>query len=160
MFGNQILGGVGHFNIIAEDPVVADFEPLDAGALAFLFFNGGDEFLAAAHIMLQYIEILAVAWFDHAAFPDGERGFVHNGAFHEIADIAQCVNGVEDPADFAGFQGANRIFNSRQGFSCIGQRTDFAGIGGAIDNAGNEAFDVADAAKRLNDFVAQYRVTA
>jgi hypothetical protein len=50
------LVGFGDFDVIAEHPVEADLEGLDAGAQAFRFLQLCDPLLAAAHGLAHFVE--------------------------------------------------------------------------------------------------------
>ena len=54
--GDQVQIGVGHFDVKAEDLVVANLERGDSGALALALFHGGDDLAAVLAQVAQLVE--------------------------------------------------------------------------------------------------------
>ena len=69
--GNPMLLGLPHFEVVTEDPVVADLERRDAGRLAFLSFETGDVPLAVPRQRPEPIQLRVDASGDHAALGQG-----------------------------------------------------------------------------------------
>jgi hypothetical protein len=73
--------GFGNFDVVAEDLIEADFEGVDAGALAFALFHGGDDLLAVLAQIAEFVEFGMVPGADHAGFGGGSGRLVGNGFF-------------------------------------------------------------------------------
>ncbi len=69
-----------HFDVVAEDLVVADLERLDAGALALDALQVGHPCLCVARGEMHAIQFGAVAGLDEAVV----IGFISDGGFNEI----------------------------------------------------------------------------
>ena len=70
---------LGNFNIVAEYPVVAHFQRLDARQFLFPCLDFGHGPVAAGQDIPQPVGLLAVAGANQLALPDRKGGIVHNG---------------------------------------------------------------------------------
>jgi len=79
--------GPRDFDVVAEDLVEADFEGVDAGALALALFHGGDDLLAVFADIAEFVEFGVVAGPDHAGFGGGGGRLVSKSFFEFFADV-------------------------------------------------------------------------
>ena len=98
-------GGGGDLQVVAEDPVVADLQCADAGALALRAFEVGDPHPRFAGSRLVPVELRGMAWLeDHAPPEDGRRlldeggvqQLVHGSAIGRFAAAGQVTGNVAD----------------------------------------------------------------
>ena len=89
MFGNRTAGRLGEFKIIAEHPVVADFQL--GQRLLFLCQQGVQAVLAVFHKVEELIKLFAVAAFEEPAVGNlcGRR--IHKGAFQELCLVGKVI---------------------------------------------------------------------
>ena len=133
---------------------------MDSGFLAFLFLNGGNEILAAAHVAVERVQILAVAGLYHAALSHGKRRLVNNRMLHKLADVAQRVDRGINVPQLARLHCAQKLPHRRKRFGGIGKGAYLTGIRRAVRYAGHKAFYVAYSPQRLNYIVPENRIPA
>jgi len=152
LFAGVVVGdggevGFGHFEVVTEDGVVADFEGLDAGAGDFAILQFGDPAASFGPGTAEFVEIRVVACADHAAVSGGGRRLVDHGGFEEGN---QRVEGAE-----VGGEGEERgivVFSEggakgrKEGEGSF-QRDEIPGVAGGEAEAGDGAFHVADVAE-------------
>ncbi len=90
--GSEMEIGLGNFDVVAENLIEADFEGIDAGALAFALFHGGDDLFAVFADIAKLIEFGVIAGADHAGFAGGGGRLVGEGAFEFFADVGEFVD--------------------------------------------------------------------
>ena len=81
--GDRSEVGFGHFEVVAENGIVANLEGLDAGAFDFAVLQFGDPAASFGAGTAEFVEVRVVSRADHAAFPDGRRRFVDDGGFEK-----------------------------------------------------------------------------
>ena len=81
--------GPGDLDVIAEHRIETHLQRGNAGALHLIRLQLGDPILAAALGLAQFIQRGVKAVADHAAFLDGERRFIHDGAGYEVHQLGE-----------------------------------------------------------------------
>src|SRR6202035_5579247 len=80
-----------HLQVVAEDPVVADLERRDAGALAFARLQAQNVALAVAGQRAEAVELGIDAGGDHASFVEDRRGSLFEEALELGAEAGERI---------------------------------------------------------------------
>lgn len=86
--------GLGDFDVVAEDVVVADFEGIDARGLAFARLQFREPVLAVAGSGAQLVQLGVVSVPYHAALLDGDGRFLHHGAQQELRELRKITHAL------------------------------------------------------------------
>ena len=92
ILGHKLLESVGHFNIIAENAVIADFELFDTCFLLLSVLNVGNISLSVGNNVTQGIKLFIKAVFNHAALAHGKRRLVNNRAVNQRRKLVKRKN--------------------------------------------------------------------
>ena len=112
--GYLVDKGLGNFNVVTENTVVADFQRADAGLLPLCGLNGQNGAGAALHNIPQAVCLLVSTGTDDAALPDSKGRLVHDGVFDQIGAVGEGINGLFQLGKEGRFQIAQLPFYLRQ----------------------------------------------
>ena len=152
------LERTGHFEVVAEDLVVADLQFRDAGAFPLLGFDGGEVPLTVRDDVAEFIEFGTVALFDHAAFPDREGRVFGDGLLDEGHDVFQGVDVRLDALHEAGLCALQKQFDGQQALYGLIEAAQLSRVRRAVGDAGDEPFHIVDGSHVLGDLIAQGEV--
>ena len=141
--------GFRHINIVAEDPVVADLELPDAGALAFPFFQRGDFLRAVVSQLAQFVQLGRKAVADDPAFTDGERRIVTDAAVDVLPDIRQEIH-RGDLLQGRALRGLQQFLQTGQYRDAVGEHAQIPAAGTAVYGAADQPLHVADFLQRAH----------
>ncbi len=156
--GHIALERTRHFQIVAEDFVVTNFQFGNAGALPLLRLNGGKVPLAVLHDVAQLVQLFAVAGFDHAAFADGEGRVFVNGLLNEFHDVFEGVDVPFHPLQEPGLRVCQQGLNGLEALHGLPEASEFPRVGRAVGDAGDEPLHVVDRRHVLREFISEGQV--
>ena len=136
------LEGLGHLDVIAEDPVIAHLQGADAGLLPLLALYGGNGPGSAIHNVPQAVNLLIGPLPDEASLPDGKGRVGHDGLFNEAPEVLHLVQIVPKTGQHGALQPPQLLLQLRQGPAALGQAHKIPAIGGAGDNPGHNPLQV------------------
>jgi hypothetical protein len=156
----RVVGGDGgeiggaDFDVVAEDLVVADLERLDAGPLLLPPLEIGEPFLALDGGGAKFLERGVIPGANEAAFLEEDGRVVGQRPAVKIGEVGQRRN---LQAQFA--QGSDGMLFQRfaEGGELLegdAQGDEVAGVAAALDEARDEALDIADLAQEFLEDVA------
>ena len=145
------------FRCSSRRPVEANFERVDAGALALALFHRGDDLLAVLAQIAQLVElgVEAVRMIPGSVASAG--GSSAMACFEALADVGEFVDFVVEMAQeiaAALWRSGEEIFEHRKLRERFAQGDEFARRGQAERDAAGEALEIEDAAELFADFVA------
>ena len=136
-------------NIVAEHFIETYFQLGDAGLLFQLGFQLGKEALAAVHDIPQLVHFGVEPCADGTAVLKVCRGIFHQGTVDEVQQIFQRVHSARKLLQQWGGTLPGQLAYLRQINTGIPQGFDLLGGGGAIQNAGGQAFNVINMGERF-----------
>ena len=157
--GREMQIRLRDFDVVAEDAVEADFERVDASALALALFHRGDDLLAVLAQIAEFVELGVEAVANDSGIGGERRRLVGDGVFEALADVGEFVDFVVEMAKeiAAAFgRSGEEIFERRKLRERFAQRDEFARRCEAERDAAGEAFEIEDAAELFADFAADY----
>ena len=152
--GHLVVIGLGDLDVIAEDLVVADLERLDAGPLLLAGLQLGQDAAGVGEQGAQVVHLAAVARADDAALAHGERRLVDDAAGDQVAQLRQTVQVPAQPGQQDGRLVGQLDLQGGQAAQAGRQGDEVTAPGGAVDDAGDEPFQVRDLLERLDDLAA------
>ena len=158
VFGDQIKIGLGHFQIIAEDPIVPDFQVFDAGPLAFGVFEIGYPLLSVFDGKVQIVQLFRKAGLDQTALFDGERRLFTDRAVDHIVNFRQAVNIVVDLPQRGSLHRAEIRFDLRQHRDRIAQGDEISAVGIAAGNAPGQTLKIINTFQVFLDIVPREKI--
>jgi hypothetical protein len=90
--GCEMEIGFGNLHVIAEDGIEADFERIDAGALALALFHCRDDLLGVLAEVAEFIEVRVEAAANDAGIGGKGGRFFGKSAFESFADVGEFVD--------------------------------------------------------------------
>ena len=136
-------------NIVAEHFIETYFQLGDTGLLFQLGFQLGKEALAAVHDIPQLVHFGVEPCADSTAVLKVCRGIFHQGTVDEVQQIFQRVHSARKLLQQRGGTLSGQLAYLRQINTGIPQGFDLLGGGGAIQNAGCQAFNVINMGERF-----------
>ena len=101
---------LGDLNVIAENPVVADFQCAYPGRGAFALLYLRKDILSAAGYPAQAVYLLVEAVLYHAAVLHGEGRVVHYRVLHQGGNVVQFVNAAVELLNKRAFHPGKALF--------------------------------------------------
>ena len=149
-----------YFNVIAEDIVEADFQGINARALALLLLKPGQPVLPVSGGQAQFIQPGVIPFPDDAPFFNRHGRFIHQGALEQVHQFIKTAHAGTDafqhlPISGQGFQIIPERGNAAQGG---GQRLKVPGVPGALGNAARQPLHVPDVLQALTELAHQVRL--
>ena len=142
--GNKLLKGIRHFDVVAENSVIADFQLLDSRFLLLGLLNGSNITLAVMNNISQLVKLGIKAVLYHVALTDSERRFFLDGLVDKLGNIRQKVNAPASLVEERRFALGNSALDIRQKPYRRKKRTKLLCIGGFVNNSRHQPFHVAD----------------
>ena len=134
--GHLIRKGLGNFDVITENPVIADLQGADAGLFFFRRFDGGQSSLAAVHNIPQAVSFGVGAGADNAAFPNGQGRIIHNGAFNFLRAVCQRIHDLLKLLQQRRINLTEQILDLRQSPNTPGKAQQIPTVDAAGDDPG------------------------
>src|SRR5512142_1741642 len=140
---------LGHFDIVAENLVVAYFERTDARALPLALLDARDPSLAFGADGPQPVKTGVIPFFDQPALPERKGRIVVNGLVDELIQVREVVplqREVENQLCPGVLQHPSYLRHREEGLL---QRQKVARVRGAERHAADQSLQVIDLAERL-----------
>ena len=140
----------GHFDVVAEDFVVAHLQVLDAGLVFDLLFEVQHPLVVVFRNVVDFVQLRIEAPADHAPLPDSKGGIIHDSSFQFVQDVLMeadpAVQGMEKPFRNPGKQPLH-LGQGPEGGPQSGQVT---GIGGPHFDPGKDPLQVGDLSQGIS----------
>jgi hypothetical protein len=153
--GDQREIGLGHLDIISENPVVADLERGNARGQPFAAFQFRDPFFPVRGHVAQTVQVRVEPRPDQTAFLERGGRVVLDGPGEKVPQGSQIIPGgqpgLKNPPGKLGDQGAQ----FRQRFERVSEGDQVPGVGRSQGNPGRKSLQVPEAAVFLPDLFAE-----
>ena len=147
--GHLVVKGLGDLDVIAEDPVVADLQVLDAGLLALLLLHPGKVFPAVFRNVAQLVQLGAVPLLDHAAVLDGDGRVGIDGPAQHVHKLIHGIQRVQRLPDQRGAELRATTPELGHRIQRVLQRKAVPGVDRVVGDAAEQALHVVNAAQNL-----------
>lgn len=141
---DAVAVGVGDFDVEAEDPVEADLEVGDAGALLLAFLVFGDPSLSGVGDVPEPVEFGVDAIGDDAALALGDGGVGSKGRSEAKGEIIEAVESQGEVIEKGFACVAEQRAERREAGQAVAQGAKLARVGAVDGDASDAPFDVAD----------------
>ena len=158
VFGDVVLVRVGDLEVVAEDLVVADLQVGDRGAVDLFLLVAGEPLAALGAHHPQLIELLAVPFPDHAAFPELEGRLVPESLLQPDAELGQGRHALADAGDDCRVQGSEQLLDPRYDLQGVGQGAQVPGVGAAVADPGADSLEVVYLLEQVDSLLADLLV--
>ncbi len=160
MFRRRGADGLGNFEIIPENPIVAELELADARGFLFLVEESLDPVLAMLHKIEKLVEFRVVAGFEEAALGDELRRIIGQRLFQRGGVIGKIIPAFEDGAQCPRLfiLGSERGPHGREGRKALAQGEHVPWRRAVEGYARGQAFQIIDPGKRFPKALAVFRV--
>ena len=144
-----VIVGLRDFNVIPKDFVEADLQRLDAGLLFLRCLQLGDDALGVGEDLPQLVHVLVVPGPDDAPLPHGEGRLVEDASGDEVCQVRQPRELLPQAGQEHGGLVRQIVLQLRQAAQPGSQRHEIPCPGGAVDDAGDEPFQVRNLPQNL-----------
>ena len=143
--------GLGDLDGVAEGSVVAHFQRLDAGAVLLVAFEVRDPCLAVRGEGAEPVQLGVETCPQRPAFAQVDGQFIRQGGGELGQQLGLGVDAARQAREGAAGHRREFFADRGQGAEGVADTTEFAGVAQAILQAGQDAGDIADAAKGFAD---------